>query len=90
MGNETKTSLISKVKNAVNLAKEYWHVPPKGNYIPYKEIAALSGAGFGVHWATLLASTIGLNASNITQAKYYRHYEELEEMYFALPSVQQN
>ena len=32
--------------------------------IPYKEIASLSGAGFGVHWTTLLASTIGLNASN--------------------------
>ncbi len=56
--------IIQKAKDAVNLAKEYWSVPPKGNYIPYKEVASLSGAGFGVYWTTLLASTIGLNASN--------------------------
>ena len=57
-------NLTSQVKTFVNTAKEYWNVPPKGNYVPYKEIGALSGAGFGVHWATLLASTIGLNAAN--------------------------
>lgn len=56
--------LIQKAKDTLNLAKQYWNVPPKGNYISYKEIASLSGAGFGVHWATLLASMIGLNASN--------------------------
>ena len=44
--------------------KEYWNVPPKGNHVPYKEVACLSGAGFGVHWTTLLASAIGLDASN--------------------------
>lgn len=58
------SKLTSKIKTFVNTAKEYWNVPPKGNYVPYKEIGALSGAGFGVHWATLLASTIGLNAAN--------------------------
>lgn len=64
MENENKATVISKVKNTINLAKTYWNVPPKGNYIPYKEIASLSGAGFGVNWLTLLAGTIGLNASN--------------------------
>ena len=59
-----KSKLINKAKDTLDLAKKYWNVPPKGNYIPYKEIASLSGAGFGVHWTTLLASTIGLNASN--------------------------
>lgn len=57
-------SVISKAKNLYSTAKEYWTEPPKGNYIPYKEVASLSGAGFGVYWTTLLASTIGLNASN--------------------------
>ena len=57
-------SVISKAKNLYRTAKEYWTEPPKGNYIPYKEVASLSGAGFGVYWTTLLASTIGLNASN--------------------------
>ncbi len=61
---EGKTGIISKAKGVIQTAKEYWSVPPKGKNIPYKEVAALSGAGFGVHWTTLLASTIGLSASN--------------------------
>ena len=61
---EKKTGLIEKAKDVVGTVKEYWSVPPKGRYIPYKEVASLSGAGFGVNWTTLLASTIGLNASN--------------------------
>ena len=56
--------IIPKVKETIGLAKTYWTEPPKGYYVPYKEIANLSGAGFGVHWLTLLASTIGLSASN--------------------------
>lgn len=59
-----KQNISSKIKHGINTAKEYWHTPPKGSYVSYKEIGALSGAGFGVHWLTLLASTIGLNASN--------------------------
>lgn len=58
------SNLINKAKNTFQLAKEYWNVPPKGNYISCKEIASISGAGFGVHWLTVLASTISLNASN--------------------------
>ena len=57
-------ALIEKAKSTIGLAKKYWHEPPKGNYVSYKEIASLSGAGFGVHWAVLLPSAIGLNASN--------------------------
>ncbi len=63
MPNKSNT-LIQKVKDTIHTAKEYWNVPPKGSYIPYKEIASLSGAGFGVNWTTLLASMIALNASN--------------------------
>ena len=63
---ETKrnNAIISKVKGLISSVKEYWHEPAKGNYIPNKEIASLSGAGFGVYWTTLLASAIGLDASN--------------------------
>ncbi len=64
MNMANNTSVISKAKDLFRTAKEYWTVPPKGNYIPYKEVASLSGAGFGVYWTILLASTIGLNASN--------------------------
>ena len=59
-----KTNIIGKAKNLVFTVKEYWHEPAKGNYIPYKEVASLSGAGFGVYWTILLASAIGLDASN--------------------------
>lgn len=61
---ESKTGIVTKAKDVIQTAKKYWNVPPKGKNIPYKEVAALSGAGFGVHWTTLLASTIGLSASN--------------------------
>ena len=59
-----KTGLVTKAKEILYTAKEYWTEPPKGSYIPYKEVASLSGAGFGVHWMTTLASTIGLDANN--------------------------
>ena len=60
-----KTGLITKTKNLIFTAKKYWSEPAKGNYIPYKEIVSLSGAGFGVYWMGLLASAIGLDASNL-------------------------
>ena len=64
MDGETKTGVFQKVKNVISTVKEYWNVPPKGRYISYKETAALSGAGFGVNWAMLLASNISLSAGN--------------------------
>ena len=64
MEGKNKTGILSKAKGAVQTVKKYWNVPAKGNYIPYKEVAAISGAGFGVHWLSLLPSAIGLSASN--------------------------
>ena len=58
-------SIKNKINSGIQTAKQYWHTPAKGNYNPYKEDASLSGAGFGVHWMTLLASAIGLDASNL-------------------------
>ncbi len=64
MEQKAKNGFVIKAKNAIKTVKDYWHIPAKGNYIPYKEVASLSGAGFGVYWTTLLASAIGLDASN--------------------------
>ncbi|MBQ2841820.1 MAG: MFS transporter [Clostridia bacterium] len=64
MESEVKTGIFAKAKDAIRTVKEYWNVPPKGKYISYKEVAALSGAGFGVNWAMLLASNISLSAGN--------------------------
>ncbi len=57
-------NIKAKAKNIFNLAKTYWTTPAKGNYVPYKEVACLGGAGFGVNWSGLLAGAIGLDASN--------------------------
>ncbi len=61
---ETKNGIVSKAKKLINTAKEYWTEPPKGSYIPYKEVASLSGAGFGAYWLLYLSSAIVLDASS--------------------------
>lgn len=64
MEKTSKPTVKEKVRGAVNTAKTYWQKPAEGKYVSYKEVAFLSGAGFGVHWLTLLASSIGLSATN--------------------------
>ena len=61
---KTRPGIKAKAMNAFATAKKYWNQPAQGNYISYKEVAFLSGAGFGVHWLTVLASSIGLSATN--------------------------
>lgn len=60
----TKPTLKQRVTELVGTAKTYWHQPAEGNYVSYKEIAFLSGAGFGAHFLTVLASGISLSATN--------------------------
>ncbi len=55
---------MSYLKSLLGKIKQNWNEPSPGNYVPYKEIANIGAAGFGVHWASTLASTIGLDASN--------------------------
>lgn len=59
-----KAGISDKVKSIASTAKAYWNTPSKGNYVSYKEVATLGAAGFGVHWTSTLASTIGLDAAN--------------------------
>ena len=55
---------MSYLKSLLGKVKQNWNEPAPGNYIPYKEVVNIGAAGFGVHWASTLASTIGLDASN--------------------------
>lgn len=55
---------MGKIKSLIGNIKQYWNTPAEGNYVPYKEIANLGVAGFGIHWASTLANAIGLSASN--------------------------
>ena len=64
METKTRPGLKGKITGIINTTKKYWHEPPKGQYVSYKEIGFLSGAGFGVHWMMLLASTISLSVGN--------------------------
>lgn len=59
-----ENKLKSKLSNTFSTIKTYWKTPAQGNYVPFKEIADLGVAGFGINWTSLLASTIGLDAAN--------------------------
>ncbi len=64
METQKRPGLKDKVTGIIKTTKAYWHEPPKGQYVAYKEIGFLSGAGFGVHWMMLLASAISLSVGN--------------------------
>lgn len=55
---------MNRLKSLIGTIKQNWNEPASGNYIPYKEVVTIGAAGFGVHWTIILASTIGLDASN--------------------------
>ena len=54
----------SNLKTKLDSFKEHWNTPAEGNYVSYKEMVDVGLAGFGVHWTSYLASSIGLSASN--------------------------
>lgn len=60
-----KSQAIIKVKGVVNNFKTHWNEPPRGRYIPFKEVFAYGIGGMGVHCATVLTNAIGLSATNL-------------------------
>ena len=55
---------MGKINGLISNIKKHWNTPAEGNYVPYKEVATIGVAGFGVNWTSYLATTIGLSASN--------------------------
>ena len=55
---EKATGLISNVK-------AHWKTPPKGRYMPYKEIAAYSGGGIGAYMIITMGSACLLSSNNV-------------------------
>ena len=47
--------------------------------MPYKEVATIGAAGFGVHWTSTLASTIGLDA--VTKLSVRKFIKDIHELY---------
>lgn len=60
----SKTSALkAKAVALFSMIKQYWHIPPEGYSVPYKEIFNLGIAGIGTYWARLLAVEIALSAN---------------------------
>lgn len=55
---------MGKINELISNIKQHWNTPAEGNYVPYKEVATIGVAGFGINWASTLASAIGLSANN--------------------------
>lgn len=55
---------MGKINELISNIKQHWNTPAEGNYVPYKEVATIGMAGFGINWASTLASAIGLSANN--------------------------
>ena len=71
-------SLKQKALSFIDQVKYYWNDPPKGRYIPFKEIAAYSGGGIGAYLLinigtacllstnnTLISSTLGVDPTHM-------------------------
>lgn len=57
-------SLSQTVKNGVDMVKTHWKTPPKGRYMPYREIAAYSGGGIGAYMVITLGNACLLSMGN--------------------------
>ena len=57
-------SLSQTVKNGVDMVKTHWKTPPKGRYMPYREIAAYSGGGIGAYMIITLGNACLLSMGN--------------------------
>jgi hypothetical protein len=55
----------AKATTLVNNVKYYWKEPPKGKYMPFKEIAAYSFGGIGAYFIIQLGSTLIVSTTNI-------------------------
>jgi len=55
---------MEKIKNFLKTQKQYWKVPPKGRYMPYKEIISYSSGGMGVRLIVFLVQNMILGVGN--------------------------
>ena len=50
--------------------RQYWHTPPRGRYMTFKEIASLSVGGIGVRFIVYCISQMILSVGNTLIGKY--------------------
>lgn len=56
--------IIQIANSVLNNLKQHWKTPPKGRYMPYKEIASLSAGGIGVRFITYCFNQMILSTGN--------------------------
>lgn len=57
-------SLKTKVTGIINNVKYNWSEPPKGRFMPFKEIAAYAFGGIGAYFVIQLGSTLIVSTTN--------------------------
>ena len=62
---DVMSKLTEKAKGVVSNVKTHWSTPPKGRYVPYKEILAYSVGGIGVKSLVYTIWYIGLSATSL-------------------------
>ena len=55
----------SKAKTLMDNVRFYWKEPPKGKYMPFKEVVAYSFGGIGAYFIIQLGSTLIVSTTNI-------------------------
>ncbi|MBQ9229348.1 MAG: MFS transporter [Eubacterium sp.] len=58
-------SLINKINGALNNVRYYWHEPPRGKFMSFKEVAAYAFGGIGAYFVIQLGSTLIVSTTNI-------------------------
>jgi Na+/melibiose symporter-like transporter len=58
-------NLKAKVGGLVKDVKMHWNEPPKGRYMPFKEIVSYAGGGIGVKFLAVMATNMILSATNV-------------------------
>lgn len=57
--------LQAKAGKLVTDVRLYWNEPPKGRYMPFKEIVAYAGGGIGVKFLSVMALNVILSTTNV-------------------------
>lgn len=56
--------LLGSLINFLKTAKNYWKTPPKGRYMPYKEILSLAFGGIGVRFIVTVITQMTISVGN--------------------------
>ncbi len=59
------SSLKTKISGVLDSVKYYWNEPPKGKYMPFKEIVAYAFGGIGSYFLISMGTALLVNTTNM-------------------------